>query len=222
MFNFSVVMTWTAIQTRSYWVHWEYIDHIIASCRDSGPQDLTAVSSCIHTVVSKMQPHLLSVAYICLYHHHHHHRGAQRLFTTLTFANRSPTQRGTHSRPSARYSDNFTFSSSVKSILSGGRILGVLIFLCVSNLLLKPVDNAIVAFIYFFGFNLFYFLNIKIMFMHFLQFFSHVFAVAKTKLSWKTKNFTYFFFLITFHLTFFFFFFIKNWLHFLFHVVTDC
>lgn len=138
-----------------------------------------------------MQPHLLSVAYICLYHHHH--RGAQRLFTTLTFANRSPTQRRTHSRPSACYSDNFT---SVKSILSGGRILGVLIFLCVSDLLLKPVENAIVDFIYFFGFNLFYFLNIKIMFMHFLQFFSHVFAVAKTKLSWKTKNFTY----LTFHL----------------------
>ena len=136
-------------------------------------------SLCIHIVISKMNPCLLSVAYICLYRHHHH-RGAQRLFTTLTFVNRSPTKRRTHSRPSARYSDNFTFSSSVKSILSGGQIIGVLIFLCVSNHLVQPLENAIVAFMYFSGCSFFPFLITMIIFLQ-SNFFSR-FRSCKKKL----------------------------------------
>ena len=60
---------------------------------DNGPRDLVMVSLCIQIAICKMQLCSLSVAYACPYHNPPPHWVT--LFTTLTSANRSPTQRHT-------------------------------------------------------------------------------------------------------------------------------
>ncbi len=76
---------------------------VVGEWHNNGPQDLVTVSLCIQNAINKMNLCSLSITYTCPYNNPTATMGTR--FTTLTSANRSPTQHQTRCLPSAMYSE---------------------------------------------------------------------------------------------------------------------
>ncbi len=74
---------------------------VVDEWHNNGPQDLVTVSLWIKNAINKMHRCSLSITYACPYHN-----PTTTQSTSLTSANRSPTQRHTRCLPSALYSEN--------------------------------------------------------------------------------------------------------------------